>query len=81
MAREVAREVAKELPGGTFLSESYNYVVGSYHAKSGEYHYFVGLTKAGERAPDFTLPSLDGGEVSLSSLRGKPVVIEFGNIT
>ena len=77
----MVREVEKELPGGKFLGESYNYEVGAYHAKSGEYHYFVGLTKVGKRAPDFTLPSLDGGEVSLSSMRGKPVVIEFGNIT
>jgi len=27
------------------------------------------------------LPSLDGGEVQLSRLRGMPVVIEFGSIT
>lgn len=28
-------------------------------------------------APDFTVRSLDGAEVSLSSLRGKPVLLEF----
>ncbi len=32
--------------------------------------------QVGDPAPDFTLPS-DGGEISLSSLKGKPVVIYF----
>jgi thioredoxin-dependent peroxiredoxin len=31
----------------------------------------------GESAPDFTLPSDSGQEVSLSSLRGAPVVLYF----
>ena len=31
----------------------------------------------GAPAPDFTLTSIDGGEVSLSALRGKPVVLVF----
>jgi len=31
----------------------------------------------GERAPDFTLPDQDGTEVTLSSLRGAPVVLYF----
>lgn len=31
----------------------------------------------GTPAPDFTLPSLDGTELSLSSLRGKVVVLDF----
>jgi thiol-disulfide isomerase/thioredoxin len=33
--------------------------------------------KAGTLAPDFTLPSLAGDEVTLSDLRGKPVVLAF----
>jgi thiol-disulfide isomerase/thioredoxin len=28
-------------------------------------------------APDFTLEQLDGGELTLSSLRGRPVVVDF----
>ena len=31
----------------------------------------------GAPAPDFTLTSIDGGEVSLSGLRGQPVVLVF----
>lgn len=31
----------------------------------------------GAQAPDFTLESIAGGQVSLSSLRGKPVVLVF----
>lgn len=31
----------------------------------------------GQPAPDFTLPDQEGKEVSLSSLRGKPVVLYF----
>jgi len=31
----------------------------------------------GKQAPDFTLPALDGAEVSLSQFRGQPVLINF----
>lgn len=37
--------------------------------------------KVGEVAPDFTLRGLDGKPVSLTSFRGKPVVVEFGSYT
>jgi thiol-disulfide isomerase/thioredoxin len=33
--------------------------------------------KADNRAPDFTLTALDGASMTLSSLQGKPVVIDF----
>lgn len=36
-----------------------------------------GSEAAGEAAPDFTLEALDGSMVSLASLRGKPVVLDF----
>lgn len=35
------------------------------------------MPKVGEQAPDFRLPAADGSEVSLSGLRGKPVVLYF----
>jgi peroxiredoxin Q/BCP len=35
------------------------------------------VVEAGQEAPDFTLPDQDGNEVSLSDLRGRPVVLYF----
>ena len=35
------------------------------------------MIETGEQAPDFTLPNQDGEPVSLSDLRGKPVVLYF----
>jgi thioredoxin-dependent peroxiredoxin len=35
------------------------------------------MVKEGQKAPDFTLPSSAGGEVSLKSLKGKRVVLYF----
>jgi len=41
-----------------------------------------GDVRVGETAPDFTLPRSDkSGDVKLSSLRGKPVVLIFGSYT
>ena len=37
----------------------------------------LALVEEGKPAPDFTLPSDTGEEVSLSSLRGGPVVVYF----
>ena len=39
------------------------------------------VPRTGDPVPDFTLPSLEGEEVTLSKLRGKPVMIEFGSRT
>jgi peroxiredoxin len=38
-----------------------------------------GHAELGQSAPDFELPDLDGNKVKLSSLRGKPVVLEWFN--
>lgn len=35
----------------------------------------------GEVAPHFDLPIVGGGSVSLSSLRGKPVLLHFGSLS
>ena len=35
------------------------------------------MIEAGTEAPDFTLPNQDGEDVTLSSLRGGPVVLYF----
>ncbi len=32
----------------------------------------------GDLAPDFSLPTLDGATVTLSALRGRPVLVDFG---
>ena len=34
-------------------------------------------SRVGDNAPDFTLSTLDGGQVSLSELKGKPVMLTF----
>jgi peroxiredoxin len=34
-------------------------------------------TRIGDRAPDFTLPTIDGKETSLSQFRGKTVIVNF----
>ena len=35
------------------------------------------MIRAGDAAPDFTLPADDGTTVTLSALRGRPVVLFF----
>lgn len=35
------------------------------------------MLSPGDPAPDFTLPDQDGNPVTLSELRGKPVVVYF----
>ena len=37
------------------------------------------IAKVGEKAPDFSLPDLDGKAVKLSEFKGKPVVLEWFN--
>ena len=63
-----------------FLGRPYNLV--DWKPTRAEHEYFrTESPRAGEMAPDFTLPSLDGGEVTMSELRGMPVVMELGSIT
>lgn len=63
-----------------FLGRTYNF--SEWRSTLEEREYFRStVARAGEPAPDFTLPALDGAEVTLSSFRGAPVMIEFGSIT
>ena len=63
-----------------FLDGPYNLSV--WQPKDAEHRQFQqNAPRAGEPMPDFTLPLLDGEELTLSSLRGKPVMIEFGSVT
>ncbi len=59
--------------------QDYNYY--EFDPKGTNFSTFKQIAHAGEEPVDFTLPSIDGGTVTLSELRGKPVVIEFGSIT
>ena len=62
-----------------FLGREYNFDM--FKPSMAHFDYFKTTTHAGEPAPDFTLATTDGEEVTLSKLRGKPVMIEFGSIT
>ena len=62
-----------------FHGVEYNYEISQYPKEP--FENFKRIMRAGEPAKDFTLPSLAGGEVTLSALRGKPVLIEFGSAT
>ena len=80
MARDTSdtKQTADESP--TFLGRAYNLV--DWKPTRAEHEYFrTESPRAGDMAPDFTLPSLDGGEVTMSELRGMPVVMELGSIT
>ena len=45
-------------------------------------HFATPSTEEGRMAPDFTLRTTDGkSQVTLSEMRGKPVVLVFGSFT
>ena len=59
--------------GGLFLA----FRSGQSHSTAGKAAYQVGQPAQGEAAPDFTLPASTGKNVSLSSYRGKNVLLFF----
>jgi len=62
--------------------DNYNYEAFSRSESAGKSNEFKNSLRAGEEAPDFELPNLDGDRVRLSALRGKKhVLLEFGSIT
>jgi hypothetical protein len=75
MAREAEQKQTE------FLGQPYNFIDWVKSTSEREHYLRYEVVRAGELAPDFALPLLEGGELSLSDLRGKPVMIEFGSIT
>ena len=70
----------QEVGMSEYYGQEYNYAIwnpGNFE----KFDDFRSIVHASEVAPDFTLPSIDGGEITLSKLKGKPVMIEFGSIT
>ncbi len=63
-----------------FLGRDYNLTIWKPTRAEREYFRSEG-PRVGTLAPDFTLPSIDGGELNLESLRGTPVVLEIGSMT
>jgi AhpC/TSA family len=64
------------------IVETYNYESFSRSESAGKSTEFKSSLRAGEEAPDFELPTLEGERVRLSDFRGKKhVLLEFGSIT
>lgn len=71
--------MAADAPPG-FLGRDYNLTVWKPTRAEREFFRDEG-PRVGTLAPGFTLPSIDGGELDLESLRGMPVVLEIGSMT
>jgi peroxiredoxin len=64
------------------IGQTYNYKTFTRSESAGKSTEFKNSLRAGENAPDFELPSVDGDKSSLASFRGrKHVLLEFGSIT
>ena len=62
--------------------KTYNYESFSRSESTGKANEFKNSLRAGEEAPDFELPTLEGERMRLSNFRGsKHVLLEFGSIT
>lgn len=61
---------------------AYNYTTFTRSEGAGRTNEFKAQLRAGDEAPDFELPTLEGERVRLSQLRGRShVLLEFGSIT
>ncbi len=61
---------------------AYNYETFNRSESSAKAGDFAARLRAGEEAPDFTLQTIEGEQVSLSDFKGgKHVLLEFGSIT
>lgn len=61
---------------------AYNYETFSRSESAAKAGDFAQRLRAGEKAPDFSLPTLEGESVRLSGFKGsKHVLLEFGSIT
>jgi peroxiredoxin len=64
------------------MSDEYNYTTFTASEGRGRTRLFAEILHAGDQAPDFELPTLEGERIRLSSFRGrKHVLLEFGSIT
>ncbi|MBI2876583.1 MAG: hypothetical protein HYY20_06855 [Candidatus Tectomicrobia bacterium] len=62
-------------------AELYNYDTFRKHMATGAMRFQGGPT-VGQLAPDFDLPTVEGGQFRLSAHHGqRPVLLEFGSIT
>jgi hypothetical protein len=81
MVREAKNQAdRREDSPSEFLGRDYNLTIWKPTRSEREYFRNEG-PRVGMPAPDFTLPSIDGGELNLQSLRGMPVVLEIGSMT
>lgn len=70
------------IPDTADIIDTYNYESFTRSESAGKSIEFKSSLRAGEEAPDFELPTLEGDRVRLSALRGrKHVLLEFGSIT
>ena len=68
---------------GTIEPSDYNYAQFRRHHMLEEFVAVVSLhgLRPGSPAPDFELPRVGGGRLSLTALRNRPTLLRFGSFT
>ena len=65
-----------------YVAETYNYDSFTRSESAGKSAEFKNSLRAGEKAPDFNLATVEGERIALSAFRGKKhILLEFGSIT